>query len=122
MMRAVALLLTFLALACVPARAGSGFELLFVEKSGCPWCARFEREILPIYGKTSAGQQAPLVKHDLDQGQPKSAFLDEPVRFTPTFVILKDRREIGRITGYMNDAAFWGLLEKKLAEHKDARP
>jgi hypothetical protein len=122
MLRAFTLLLAMLALAGVPARAGAGFELLFVEKSGCPWCVRFVREILPIYGKTSAGQQAPLLRHDLDQGQPKTASLDEPVRFTPTFVILKDRREIGRITGYMNDAAFWGLLEKKLGEHKDARP
>jgi hypothetical protein len=35
---------------------------------------------------------------------------------------LKDRKEIGRITGYMNDATFWGLLDKMLAEHKDKRP
>jgi len=33
------------------------------------------------------------------------------VRFTPTFVVVDNGREIGRITGYSNDDAFWGLLD-----------
>ena len=93
-------------------------ELLFVERSGCPWCVRFEREILPIYGKTDIGLRAPIVKVSLDDGQPKGVSLDLPVRFTPTFILMRDRKEIGRITGYMNDATFWGLLGKMLAEQK----
>jgi thioredoxin-related protein len=32
------------------------------------------------------------------------------VRYTPTFVVVDNGREIGRITGYVNDDAFWGLL------------
>jgi thioredoxin-related protein len=32
------------------------------------------------------------------------------VRYTPTFVVVHNGREIGRITGYINDDAFWGLL------------
>jgi Thioredoxin-like domain len=122
MFRALTLSLVMFVSVCLPTQAGGAFELLFVERDGCPWCVRFEKEILPIYGKTEAGQQAPVVRHNLGQGQPQAALLDEPVRFTPTFVILKDRKEIGRITGYMNDAMFWGLLEKKLAEHKDLKP
>jgi thioredoxin-related protein len=122
MFRTLALSLFLLASAFGSSRAGSPFELLFVDKSGCPWCVRFEREVLPIYGKTPMGSEAPLVKVSLDDGQPKNVLLDLPVRFTPTFVLLKDRKEIGRITGYMNDATFWGLLDKMLAEHKDKRP
>lgn len=104
------------AAAWTPVRAEPGLTLLFVERSGCPWCLRFEREILPIYGRTPPGQRAPLSRFSLDDGQPKHVALDLPIRFTPTFVLVKDNREIGRITGYMNDAAFWGLLEKMLAE------
>ena len=34
----------------------------------------------------------------------------EPVIAAPTFVLVDKGREIGRITGYLNDDAFWGLL------------
>ena len=36
--------------------------------------------------------------------------LASPVRYTPTFVVVDNGREVGRITGYINDDAFWGLL------------
>jgi thioredoxin-related protein len=119
MFRMAAILL--LLLTSLPLRAAQAghLELMFVDRSGCPWCARFEREVLPVYPKTDVGQQVPLRRVSLDDGQPKAATLDEPVRFTPTFVLLKDGRELGRIVGYMNDATFWGLLEKMLAERRD---
>jgi thioredoxin-related protein len=44
--------------------------------------------------------------------------LTAPVRFTPTFVMVDNGREVGRITGYANDDTFWGLfgtLTAKLA-------
>jgi thioredoxin-related protein len=119
MLRNLLLSLTLLASASQASDAKSQFELLFVEKSGCPWCLRFEREVLPIYGKTPASEQAPLARASLDEGQPRDVSLNLPVRFTPTFVLLRDRKEVGRITGYMNDATFWGLLEKMLTEHQD---
>ncbi len=118
-MKALLLSLVLVATVSRVSDAKSQFELLFVERSGCPWCVRFEKEVLPIYGKTPAGDVAPLVKVSLDAGQPKDVALNLPVRFTPTFILLRDRKEVGRITGYMNDATFWGLLEKMLAEHKD---
>jgi hypothetical protein len=34
------------------------------------------------------------------------------VRYSPTFVVVMDGREIGRIEGYPGEAFFWGLLEK----------
>jgi thioredoxin-related protein len=100
------------------AEPAARLELLFVERSGCPWCARFEKEIGPIYGKTDVGEAAPMRRASLDVGQPKDVMLDEPVRFTPTFILLRDGKEVGRITGYINDAAFWGLLEKMLADQR----
>ncbi len=90
-------------------------ELVFFERSGCPWCIRFEREVAPIYPKTSAGQVAPLRKVNLDDRLPPELSLRTPVRFTPTFVLVDRGKEVGRITGYMNDATFWGLIEKLLA-------
>lgn len=91
--------------------AADGLELAVIGRSGCPWCLRWDKEMLPIYPKTEVGKRAPLRHFSLDEGQPKSITLETPVRFTPTFILLKDGKEIGRITGYLNDAAFWGLLE-----------
>jgi thioredoxin-related protein len=121
-----AALFSLCVLATVPAAANGGrLELLFVDKSGCPWCARFEREVLPGYGLSDLGKEAPLRRASLDAGQPREASLDEPVRFTPTFVLLRDGKEIGRIVGYMDNATFYGLVEKLLIDKRaktEARP
>jgi hypothetical protein len=90
-------------------------ELLFVDKSGCPWCLRFEQDVLPGYPHSDIGKAAPLRRVSLDDGQPKNIALDEPVRFTPTFVLLSGGREAGRIVGYLDNASFYGMMEKLLA-------
>lgn len=86
-------------------------ELLMFERAGCPWCLRWEREIEPIYAKTDFGKIVPLRKINLDRGTPPDLALEMPVRFTPSFIVVREGREVGRITGYVNDAMFWGLLE-----------
>ena len=35
-----------------------------------------------------------------------------PIRYTPTFVLARDGREVGRIEGYPGDSFFWALLDK----------
>jgi thioredoxin-related protein len=91
-------------------------ELLFIDKSGCPWCARFEQEVLPGYPLSDIGKTAPIRRVSVDDGQPRNVVLDEPVRFTPTFVLLRNGKEAGRIVGYMENGVFYGLLEKLLAD------
>jgi thioredoxin-related protein len=108
-----ALALTLLATA---AAAQERIELLFIDKAGCPWCARFEREAMQAYELSEFGKLAPLRRASLDVGQPKGVALDEPVRFTPTFVLLKDGRETARIVGYSDNALFFGLVERHIAD------
>lgn len=101
-----------LAAAALFALAASGVsaaELVMVERAGCVWCERWQRDIGPAYMKSDEGQRAPLRRVSLDDGQPKLR-LKEPVRFTPTFILIEHDREIGRITGYLDNAMFWGLL------------
>ncbi|NWG26424.1 MAG: hypothetical protein HXY30_18740 [Pseudorhodoplanes sp.] len=85
------------------------------EREGCAWCARWDREIGPVYPKTPEGAAAPLRRINLDRTAATEPGLRAPVRFTPTFVLLDNGREIARITGYMGEDAFWGLLGKYLA-------
>jgi hypothetical protein len=85
-------------------------ELLMFERDGCVWCQRWDREIGPVYDKTAEARVLPLRRIDTGHQAAGGINLASPVRFTPTFVVVDNGREVGRITGYVNDDAFWGLL------------
>jgi hypothetical protein len=110
-------------LLAVGAGTAGAAELVMFERAGCPWCARWNREIGPIYPKTSEGQLAPLRRIDIQAGR-SDLVLATPVRFTPTFVLADQGREVGRITGYMSEDFFWGLLTDMLARipRREERP
>ena len=100
------------ALSALPASAA---ELVMYRRDGCPYCVRFEREVAPIYAKTREGALAPLRRVQLPSGGVRDGGLTQPVIATPTFVLVDGGHEIGRITGYLNDDMFWGLLGQLLA-------
>ena len=102
------------------ARGVEAAELVMFERAGCPWCARWDAEVAPAYMKTEEGRAAPLRRHNLDQGQPKDIVLQSPVRYTPTFVLVDDGHEKGRITGYIDNGMFWGILKQMIAKHQTA--
>lgn len=104
------LTLAGLALASAPFAGPQAGELLVFERGGCAYCAKFDRDVAPIYEKTDEGRLAPLRRVDLSRAAPGDITLAAPVRFAPTFVLVDHGREIGRITGYASDEAFWGLL------------
>lgn len=105
-----------LTVASLAPMAAMAAELVMFTRDGCPWCARFEREIAPAYHLTDEGKQAPLRRIELKAGGSNLAGLSAPVIAAPTFVLFEDGRETGRITGYQGDDAFWGLLGKMLAD------
>ena len=93
------------------ATEGRAAELVMFRRAGCPWCAAWDREIAPIYLQTDTGRRIGLRTVDLDRDRPLIA-LASPVRYTPTFVLVDEQREVGRIEGYPGDAFFWGLLDR----------
>ncbi|SFI00486.1 thioredoxin [Bradyrhizobium sp. cf659] len=114
MNRIITLLATIVALA-LPAAGSRAAELVMFERAGCVWCARFDAEIAPIYGKTGESQAAPLRRVDLNSPLPADLAGIDPGAFTPTFVVVKEGREIGRIRGYPGNAFFFGLLDRILS-------
>jgi hypothetical protein len=104
----LAFALLFLALA---GQAGAA-ELLMYRRAGCPWCAAWDQAIGPVYPKTEIGRQLPVRFVDLDRDARPPVALVRPVRYTPTFVLVEDGREIGRVEGYPGEDFFWGLLDK----------
>ena len=96
-------------------------ELVMVERDGCPWCEAFDREIAPIYPKTTEGERAPLRRIDLYQRPPRDLAFLQIERITPVFILVDKGREIGRIRGYPGAEAFWmqlaTLMERLPAEN-----
>lgn len=118
MPRILSLILAGLLLCGVVYKAAAA-ELVMVEQEGCHWCERWDTEISAIYPKSSEGQQAPLRRVDLRDLPPDIAFTSRPV-FTPTFVLVDQGQELGRMEGYAGDEFFWFLLGKLLDAHPDA--
>ncbi len=113
-MRTFLTALTMLAVLTLPAQAA---ELLMYRSAGCPYCAAWDQAIGPIYGKSDLGHRAPLRQIDMGSRNQPAVALKSPIRFTPTFVLAHEGRELGRIEGYPGEDFFWGLLERLMIQH-----
>lgn len=91
-------------------------ELVMFESRGCEWCVRWHEEIGPVYPKTTEARCAPLRQVDIHEPRPADLAAIGGIRYTPTFVVLDDGREIGRIVGYPGEDFFWALLDAELGK------
>ncbi len=89
-----------------------GAQLVMFKSDTCEWCETWDDVIAPIYPKTAEGRQAPLRRVDIHDTRPPDLEHLRGIHFTPTFVLIAEGREIGRITGYPGEDFFWGLLEQ----------
>ena len=103
----------------VSAVAPRAAELVMLEQAGCSWCRTFDREVGEIYHKTPEGRIAPLRRVDIHGQLPDDLKGLSLGRFTPTFVLMHDGEEVGRITGYPGEDFFWGLFGKLLEKLPD---
>lgn len=109
-----------LLLAALPAAAmAAPAQLWMFEKRGCPWCMRWTEDVAPAYPKTSEGAAAPLCRIDVGEELPADVTLASRVVFTPTFVLMQDGKELGRIEGYAGDTFFWPMLDALLAKRAE---
>lgn len=111
---------TFVAASCAVSLLGSAAvqaaELVMFEQAGCIYCQRWDRDVGALYGRTDEAKALPLRRVDIQNQKTSGVALASPVRYTPTFVVVDNGREIGRITGYSNDDAFWGQLDALAAK------
>lgn len=94
-------------------------ELVVVDQAGCPYCERFEREIAPAWPNTDEGRDVPLRRVDLHGDWPADLAAVERAELTPTFILVEDGRELGRLVGYAGDEHFWFLVGELLATRDD---
>ncbi len=97
------------------ANAANAAELVVFNSARCPYCIAFEREIGRDYSKSAEAQQAPLRRVDLDARRPADLARIKGVEGTPTFVLMHEGREVGRIEGYPGNRLFYPELRRLLA-------
>ena len=108
-------ILTFLLTAvafAAPSSSAVAAELLMFEDAGCPYCRRWHAEIGPGYAKSAEGQRAPLQRIDIRAELPQGVQLSRRVTITPTFVLVDQGREIGRVAGYVGAEFFYEVLDE----------
>lgn len=108
--RPLLLSLALLLAAALPSGKAEALELILFDKEGCVWCARWERDIGRAYPSSREGHAAPLRRVDIREQHRAGVDLEEPVIYTPTFVLTDHGEEIGRITGYRGEDVFWASL------------
>lgn len=118
MIRLLSAALIFLTAHAASGPAAELAELFMYRSPGCPYCAAWDRAIGSIYPKTDAGKRAPLRHAEVGSSNLPKIELKSPVRFTPTFVLVRNGRELGRIEGYPGEDFFWGLLERLMLQHQ----
>ena len=107
----------------VLAIGGSGMsaELVMFESDSCEWCEAWHDEIGVVYHKTQEARIAPLRRVSTEDPVPEDLAHIRGIHYTPTFVLMEDGREVGRILGYPGEDFFWGLLALELDKLKPAQ-
>ena len=90
-------------------------KLLMFEEQYCSWCKKWDDEIGGIYHLTSQSCHAALNRVPITEKLPDAISLSEPIIYTPTFVLIYENKETGRITGYPGEDFFWSMLDDLIA-------
>lgn len=114
-----ALRLGMLGLTLFTAQIAAAAQLVMVEETYCHWCARWNEEIGVIYDKTPEGKRAPLRRIDISDDLPEDIEFASRANYTPTFVLIEDGKEVGRIEGYPGEHFFWPMLGQLLKKLPD---
>ncbi len=117
--RALGLAVSILVASVAHAAAQMG-DLVMFETDQCAWCRLWHRDIGPIYPKSAEGRDLPLRRVDLAVPRPSDLASIMDIRYTPTFVVVVDGRELGRIVGYPGQDHFWAFMSALHARVKGA--
>lgn len=106
--------------AAAPTPAGaatdaSRIEIVVLEAPGCIYCDIFRSDVKPAYEASPTARTAPLRFIDLnDEAADKLDLTGGPVDIVPTFVVMKDHKEVARIPGYVGRENFFRTLNTLL--------
>jgi thioredoxin-related protein len=89
-----------------------GAELIVFSSPECGWCEAWEREVGAIFPRTEEARRLRLSHVDINDPLPSRLQDLDTIKYTPTFVVLDQGREVGRIAGYNGEDFFWWELQE----------
>ncbi|MBL8883837.1 MAG: thioredoxin fold domain-containing protein [Hyphomicrobium sp.] len=98
-----------------PIPANGNMELVVMEAPGCVYCTLFRRDVLPAYTASPRGKDLPIRFVDINDEAASAIGIDYPVDIVPTFVVLKNNKEVGRIPGYTGPEFFFHTINYLLS-------
>jgi hypothetical protein len=117
-MRIFTLFHAAVATAIVTASSAWSAELVMISRHGCHWCQKWEEEIGKVYPNTDEAKRAPLQRFDINALPENISFTSRPV-YTPTFILIHEGQELGRIEGYPGEDFFWPMFGQLLDAHPE---
>ncbi len=90
------------------------FEVIWYSLSICDYCALFETDIAAPYKTHSLAKTAPMVMINMDDEGSGPYHLQQPIQQVPTAIIMKDGREVGRVTGMVDKHYFYAFVRDAL--------
>ena len=91
-------------------------QLVMITSSHCPWCEAFENDVGASYEHTEEALTYPLRRQDFYMEMPDDLAHLTPATMTPTFIVMRDGLEVGRITGYPGAELFWWRISEFTAK------
>ncbi len=92
------------------------FELVVVEADGCIYCKLFRRDVLPSYEASAQAKDVPVRFVDINDIEADHLDFTSSVDIVPTFVVVKSRHEVGRISGYIGPEDFFHSISYLVAQ------
>jgi thioredoxin-related protein len=95
--------------------ASGNIQLIVMEAEGCIYCSIFRRDVLPSFEMSERGKEMPVRFVDVNDVEKSGIELRSPIDILPTFVVIKDNQELGRIPGYMGPEDFFHSINYLLS-------
>lgn len=93
----------------------ANLQLVVMESPDCTYCDIFRRDVLPAYEASERAKELPVRFVDVNDAAAAKLELQTPVDIVPTFVVVKDNKEIGRIPGYVGPENFYHAINYLLS-------
>jgi thioredoxin-related protein len=93
-----------------PKAAANQYELVVFEADGCIYCEVFRQQVVPLYTASSTSREVPLRFVNVSKSDETKMGISGAITIAPTVVLLRDGREVNRITGYTGPGNFMQMV------------
>jgi thioredoxin-related protein len=89
-------------------------QIVVLEVEDCTYCSLFRRHVVPAYSVSPRSREVPLKFVDMNAPAYQELGLTGPVDTVPTTVLMRNNREVGRISGYVGPENFFHAINHLL--------